>query len=149
VYLERAEKLAHKTIIERFVAVAFVKPIGAYNEHMGYTDLLRGQQYVADLVKAVQGSAVWKDSVIIITYDEAGGRWDHVPPPRGDRWGPGVRVPAIIVSPYAKRRFVDNTTYETTSILKLIETRWDLAPLGSRDAAANNLLNAFDFSQTP
>jgi phospholipase C len=89
VYLERAEKLAHKTIIERFVAVAFVKPIGAYNEHMGYTDLLRGQQYVADLVKAVQGSAVWKDSVIIITYDEAGGRWDHVPPPRGDRWGPG------------------------------------------------------------
>jgi phospholipase C len=116
---------------------------------MGYTDLLRGQQYVADLVKAVQGSAVWKDSVIIITYDEAGGRWDHVPPPRGDRWGPGVRVPAIIISPYAKRRFVDNTTYETTSILKFIETRWDLAPLGSRDAAANNLLNAFDFSQTP
>jgi len=130
-------------------AVAFVKPIGAYNEHMGYTDLLRGQQYVADLVKAVQGSAVWKDSVIIITYDEAGGRWDHVPPPRGDRWGPGVRVPAIIISPYAKRRFVDNTTYETTSILKFIETRWDLAPLGSRDSAANNLLNAFDFSQTP
>jgi phospholipase C len=97
----------------------------------------------------VQGSAVWKDSVIIITYDEAGGRWDHVPPPRGDRWGPGVRVPAIIISPYAKRRFVDNTTYETTSILKFIETRWDLAPLGSRDSAANNLLNAFDFSQTP
>jgi phospholipase C len=127
-------------------AVAFVKPIGAYNEHMGYGDLLRGQQYVASLVKAVQDSAVWKDSVIIITYDEAGGRWDHVPPPRGDRWGPGVRVPAIIISPYAKRSFVDHTTYETTSILQFIETRWNLAPLGSRDAAANNLLNAFDFS---
>src|SRR2546426_893978 len=94
-------------------------------------------------------SGGWKDSVIIITYDEAGGRWDHVPPPRGDRWGPGVRVPAIIISPYAKRRFVDHTTYETTSILKFIETRWQLAPLGSRDAAANNLFNAFDFSQTP
>ena len=153
-----AARAEHLKDIEEFLAalrtgnlpaVAFVKPIGAYNEHMGYTDLLRGQQYVADLVKAVQGSAVWKDSVIIITYDEAGGRWDHVPPPRGDRWGPGVRVPAIIISPYAKRRFVDNTTYETTSILKFIETRWDLAPLGSRDAAANNLLNAFDFSQTP
>jgi hypothetical protein len=97
----------------------------------------------------VQASTVWKDSVIIIMYDEAGGRWDHVPPPQGDRWGPGLRVPAIIISPYAKRRFVDHTTYETTSILKFIETRWNLAPLGIRDAAANNLLNAFDFSQTP
>ena len=130
-------------------AVAFVKPIGADNEHPGYADLLRGQQYVATLVKAVQDSSVWKDSVIIITYDEGGGRWDHVPPPQGDRWGPGVRVPAIIISPYAKRRFVDHTTYETTSILKFIESRWRLAPLGSRDAAANDLLNAFDFSQTP
>jgi len=133
----------------RLPAVAFVKPIGADNEHPGYADLLRGQQYVATLVKAVQESAVWNDSVIIITYDEGGGRWDHVPPPRGDRWGPGVRVPAIIISPYAKRRFVDHTSYETTSILKLIETRWNLAPLGPRDAAANNLLNAFDFSQNP
>src|SRR5438552_2014819 len=98
--------------------------------------MLRGQQYVTDMVKAVQDSAVWKDSVIIITYDEAGGRWDHVPPPRGDRWGPGVRVPAIIISPYAKRSFVDHTTYETTSILKLIETRWNLPPLGPRAASA-------------
>jgi len=130
-------------------AVAFVKPIGADNEHPGYADLLRGQQYVATLVKAVQDSSVWKDSVIIITYDEGGGRWDHVPPPQGERWGPGVRVPAIIISPFAKRRFVDHTTYETTSILKFIESRWRLAPLGSRDAAANDLLNAFDFSQTP
>lgn len=130
-------------------AVAFVKPIGAHNEHPGYADLLLGQQYVATLVKAVQDSAVWKNSVIIVTYDEGGGRWDHVPPPRGDRWGPGIRVPAIIISPYAKRGFVDHTSYETVSILKLIETRWNLAPLGSRDAAANDLLNAFDFSLTP
>lgn len=98
-------------------AVAFVKPIGADNEHPGYSDLLRGQQYVANLVKAMQDSTVWKNSVIIVTYDEGGGRWDHVPPPTGDRWGPGVRVPAIIISPYAKRRFVDHTVYETTSIL--------------------------------
>jgi len=130
-------------------AVAFVKPIGANNEHPGYANLLQGQKYVATLVKAVQDSAVWKDTVIIITYDEGGGRWDHVPPPQGDRWGPGIRVPAIIISPYAKRRFVDHTTYETTSILKFIEARWGLAPLSPRDAAANGLLNAFDFSQNP
>jgi phospholipase C len=58
-------------------------------------------------------------------------------------------VPAIIISPFAKRGFVDHTNYETTSILKFIETRWALPPLTSRDAAANNLTNAFDFSQRP
>jgi phospholipase C len=148
-YLKDTEDFLAAVRAGNLPAVVFIKPIGADNEHPGYSDLLRGQQHVASLVKAVQESTVWKDSVIIVTYDEGGGRWDHVPPPPGDRWGPGVRVPAIIISPYAKRRFIDHTTYETTSILKLIETRWNLAPLGPRDAAANNLLNAFDFSQTP
>jgi phospholipase C len=154
----KAARIEHLKDIDDFLAalrtgdlpaVALVKPIGANNEHPGYSELLRGQRYVAMLVKAVQESAVWKDSVIIITYDEGGGRWDHVPPPPGDRWGPGVRVPAIIISPYAKRHYVDHTTYETVSILKLIETRWNVAPLGTRDVAVNDLLNAFDFSQTP
>jgi acid phosphatase len=130
-------------------AVSFLKPIGPDNEHPGYASLLQGQRYVADLVGRVQASPYWKDAVIIITYDEHGGRWDHVPPPSGDRWGPGIRVPTIIVSPYAKRGFVDHTVYDTTAILKLIESRWSLAPLGPRDAAANDLRNAFDFSQTP
>lgn len=128
-------------------AVSFVKPLGPDNEHPGYTDLLRGQQYVADLVKTVQDSDYWENTAIIITYDENGGRWDHVAPPSGDRWGPGSRVPLVIVSPYAKRGFVDHTVYDTTSILKFIETRWQLQPLGTRDAAANNLLNAFDLTQ--
>jgi phospholipase C len=130
-------------------AVAFVKPAGADNEHPGYADLARGQQHVADLVKAVQQSPAWADTAIIITYDENGGFWDHVAPPTGDRWGPGTRVPAIVISPYAKKGFVDHTQYDTTSILKLIEERWGLAPLGTRDAAATGLANAFDFSQTP
>jgi len=130
-------------------AVAFVKPAGADNEHPGYADLARGQQHVADLVKAVQQSPAWADTAIIVTYDESGGFWDHVAPPKGDRWGPGTRVPAIVISPYAKKGFVDHTQYDTTSILKLIEDRWGLAPLGTRDAAANGLANAFDFGQTP
>jgi hypothetical protein len=70
-------------------------------------------------------------------------RWDHVAPPKGDRWGPGTRVPAIIVSPLAKPRYIDHTVYDTTSILKTIEIRWNLQPLGTRDAAANDLGNAF------
>src|SRR4029453_15782324 len=102
----------------------------------------------ADLVKAVQQSPAWADTAIIVTYDENGGVWDHAAPPTGDRWGPGTRVPAIVISPYAKKGFVDHTQYDTTSILKLIEERWSLAPLGSRDAAATWLANAFDFSQT-
>ncbi len=128
-------------------AVAFVKPLGPSNEHPGYADLASGQQHVADLVRAVQASPHWPRTAIIITYDENGGRWDHVAPPVVDRFGPGARVPAVIVSPYAKRRHIDHTQYDTTSILKLIERRFGLAPLSSRDAAANDLTNAFDFSR--
>jgi phospholipase C len=130
-------------------AVAFIKPLGADNEHPGYASLARGQQHVADLVRAVQQSPYWKDTAVIVTYDENGGFWDHVAPPKGDRWGPGTRVPAIVVSPYAKKGYIDHTQYDSTSILKLIETRWGLAPLGPRDAAADGLTGAFDFSQAP
>ena len=125
-------------------AVSFVKPVGLDNEHPGSGNILRGQEHVAELVRAVQNSRYWNEAAIIITYDEFGGYWDHVAPPVVDRWGPGPRVPTVIVSPYARRGYVDHTTYDTTSILKLIETRWNVAPLGSRDAAANNLTNAFD-----
>lgn len=126
-------------------AVSFIKPLGPDNEHPGYSTLLQGQQHVADLVNAVKNSPYWADSAIIITYDENGGRWDHVAPPVVDKWGPGTRVPAIIISPFAKKGFVDHTQYDTTSILKFIETRWSLAPIASRDAGANDLSNAFEF----
>ena len=82
---------------------------------------------------------------VIVTYDENGGFWDHVAPPRRDRWGPGTRVPTIVVSPFARRGFVDHTQYDTTSILKLIETRFGLAPLTDADAKADGLTGAFQF----
>jgi phospholipase C len=86
--------------------------------------------------------------VIIVTYDENGGRWDHVAPPAPpDRWGPGTRVPTIVISPWAKHGFVDHTQYETVSILSFIEQLYNLKPLGTRDAAANPLSNVFDFTQ--
>jgi phospholipase C len=109
-----------------------------------------GQQHVADLVKAVQNSQAWKDCAIIITYDENGGRWDHVPPPvRADGWGVGVRVPGIIISPFARHGFVDHNEYETVSILKLIEKRFNLQPLAARDAdpAVSDLTSAFVFTE--
>jgi len=125
--------------------VAFIKPIGKYNEHPGYADEVTGQKHVAELVAAVRNSSIWEDSVIIITYDENGGRWDHVVPPvRKDGWGVGVRVPAIIISPFTRHGGIDNTEYETVSILKLIERRFHLAPLSSRDAdpTINDLTHA-------
>jgi phospholipase C len=122
--------------------VAFVKPIGGLNEHPGYADVMSGQRHVVEILQAIEKSPIWQDTVVIVTYGENGGFWDHVAPPRIDRWGPGTRVPAIIVSPLAKAGTVDHTHYDTTSILKLIEERWGLAPLGSRDAAAASLANA-------
>jgi phospholipase C len=129
-------------------AVSFVKALGPDNEHPGYASLYQGQQHVADLVAAVQKSKFWKDTVIIITYDENGGRWDHVTPPKmADGWGLGTRVPTIIVSRFTEGGHVDSTQYETVSILKLIERRFSLAPLSSRDAnpAVNDLTAALKF----
>ncbi len=128
-------------------AVSFIKPVGANNEHPGYTDVITGENHVKGLIDAVRASRFWKHSAIIITYDENGGFWDHVPPPVVDRWGPGTRVPAIVISPFARKGVVDHHRYDTTSILALIEHRWRLAPLSSRDAAADPLSGAFDFGQ--
>jgi len=128
-------------------SVSFVKPIGADNEHPGYTDVLRGEQHLATLINAIRNGPNWSDTAIVITYDEHGGFWDHVAPPtdpsHSDIWGPGSRVPSIVISPLAKKHFVDHTLYDTTSILATIERRWDLQPLGTRDAMANDLRRAF------
>jgi phospholipase C len=126
--------------------VVFFKPGGEENEHPGYTNILDGEKHTADLIDMIERSPLWKDTAIIITYDENGGLWDHVAPPKIDRWGPGTRVPTLVISPFAKKGFVDHTQYDTTSVLKLIETRFGLAPLGSRDAATNDMTNAFDLN---
>jgi phospholipase C len=127
--------------------VSFIKPLGPDNEHPGYADLLTGEQHVLDLINAVQNGPDWKSTAIIITYDEHGGFWDHVAPPIVDRWGPGSRVPTLVISPFSRRHFVDHNLYDTTSILALIEHRWGLQPLTDRDANANDMAGAFDFTQ--
>ncbi|AHI25035.1 acid phosphatase [Komagataeibacter xylinus E25] len=76
--------------------------------------------------------------LVVVTYDENGGLWDHVAPPKGDRWGPGSRIPAIIISPYARRGHVDHTVQDTTSILKFLTERFRLRTLdglAARDRA--------------
>ena len=118
--------------------VTFYKPQGNLNEHAGYAAVLAGDQHIADVVAHLQKGPQWKHMLVVVTYDENGGFWDHVAPPKGDRWGPGSRVPTIIVSPFAKRHFVDHTQYDTTSILRLVTKRFDLPMLpglAARDAA--------------
>ena len=132
----------------RLPQVAFYKPNGDLNEHPGYTDVLSGDQHIADLVEKIRRSPQWRTTAIIITYDENGGFWDHVAPRSGqswsDRWGPATRIPAIIVSPLAKKGFVDATPYDTTSILKLITRRFGLEPLPGVREKAGDLTNAFE-----
>jgi acid phosphatase len=125
--------------------VSFWKPIGEWDEHPGYANVMAGEQHLEELIDDIRNGPDWKDCVIIVTYDEHGGFWDHVAPPKIDKWGPGSRVPAIIISPFSKKHFVDHTQYETVSILALIEKRWGLKPLSSRDRKANPFSNALKF----
>ncbi len=126
-------------------AVAFYKPRRGINQHPSASDIVSSDRHAGEILQKLEKSPQWARMVIIVTYDENGGFWDHVAPPTRDRWGPGTRVPTIIVSPFAKRRFVDHTLYDTTSILKLIEARFGLAPLAGADGRANNMTTAFQF----
>jgi phospholipase C len=129
-------------------AVSFVIPGDPDSQHPGSSNLVRGDTHTDELLQEIRRCPLWPRTAVIVTWDENGGIWDHVPPPSGDRFGPGPRVPAIVISPYARRAFVDHTTYDHTSILSFIEWRWGVRPLGERDARANNLTGAFDFTQS-
>jgi acid phosphatase len=107
-------------------AVTFYKPQGNLNLHAGYSDIESGDAHVANVIEHLKKSPQWKDMVVVITFDENGGWWDNVAPPKGDRWGPGSRVPAIVVSPFAKKGAVDHSFYDTTSILRFITRLHDL-----------------------
>ncbi len=127
--------------------VSFLKPAGRYSEHPSYTDLMSGDQHIDMILSRLKKSPQWPHMAVIITYDENGGFWDHVAPPRGDRWGPGSRIPTIIVSPFARKGYVDKTPYDTTSILKLITRRFGLEALPGVRANAGDLTGAFDFTR--
>jgi acid phosphatase len=118
--------------------VVFYKPQGNLNQHAGYASIADGDANIAATIAQLQSGPQWKHMVIIVTYDEYGGAWDHVAPPRGDLLGPGARIPALIISPFAKKGSVDHTQYDTESILRLITRRHDLAVLpgmAARDRA--------------
>jgi phospholipase C len=128
-------------------AVAYIVPSGASEHPPG--SIRAGQRFVRTLVNALMRSDAWYSSAFMWSYDDWGGWYDHVPPPQVDAYGYGFRVPALLVSPYARRGYIDHTTLDFTSFLKFIEENWGLEPLAERDAKANSMIGAFDFSQVP
>ncbi|MFN8571274.1 MAG: acid phosphatase [Gemmatimonadaceae bacterium] len=110
-------------------SVAFYKPEGVYNQHEGYANIMDGDARIADVIAKLRASPQWKNMVIVVTYDEFGGAYDHVAPPKGDLLGPGTRIPAIVISPFARKGTVDHTPYDTGSILRLITNVFELEPL--------------------
>ncbi|BDT67109.1 hypothetical protein os1_12780 [Comamonadaceae bacterium OS-1] len=113
----------------RLPAVTFYKPQGNLNMHAGYADIASGDRHIAHAIKLLRASPQWNNMVLIVTVDENGGWWDHVAPPQGDRWGPGTRIPALVVSPFARKGTVDHTIYDTGSILRLITRVFGLEKL--------------------
>jgi phospholipase C len=108
-----------------------------------------GENWTVQQINAVMHGPDWNTTAIFITWDDFGGFYDHVPPPSPDIYGFGPRVPLLIISPYALQHHISHTTYEFSSFLALVETRFGLQPLTTRDATANNLVDSFDFEQPP
>ena len=121
-------------------AVSFYKPQGNLNQHPGYANVADGDAHIANLIAQLQKSPQYNNMLIVVTYDENGGFYDHAPVPTADRWGPGTRIPAIIVSPFARRGFVDHTQYDTASVLRFITHRFALPTLPGLKLRDDSLL---------
>lgn len=128
-------------------SVAYIIPSGASEHPPQYP--ATGMRFVRNLIQELMRSKSWDSSAFVLLYDDWGGWYDHVPPPQVDEFGYGPRVPALMVSPYARKGYIDSTELDFTSILKFIEYNWDVESLADRDAKANKFLSAFDFEQTP
>ena len=126
--------------------VCWLVPSLAESEHPP-EDVTVGMQYVTSLINAVMQSSYWNDCAIILVWDDYGGFFDHVPPVQTDKYGFGPRVPAIVISPYARPGKLVHTRFDLTSPLKLIEKKFRLKQLTDRDADANDMLDCFDFGQ--
>ena len=127
--------------------MAYIAPAGDSEHPPG--NVRAGQTLIRSLLTQLMRSSAWDSSAFFWSYDDWGGWYDHVKPPQVDQYGYGFRVPALLVSSYAKRGYVDHTTLDFTSALKFIEVNWRLKPMADRDRKANTFLDAFDFTRPP
>ena len=133
---------------DRLPPVTWITPQFALSEHPEYS-FCHGENWTTRLVNAIMQSPMWSDTAIFVTWDDWGGFYDHVAPPQVDKFGLGIRVPFLMISPYAKDGFVDHRRGEFSSVLRFIEDNWGLTQLTKRDRQAGNLHEAFDFHQDP
>jgi acid phosphatase len=147
-HLQDEQDFLHAVQAGSLPQVSFVKPLGLDNEHPGYASEPNGSDHLVDLVKAIENGPEAGNTLVVVTYDEFGGQWDHVPPPgmgtsaaagQADEYGPGTRIPALVIARSLGRSTVDHTVYDTTSILRTIEAQYGLKPLTTRDASVNAL----------
>ena len=125
----RTNKFLDDAAAGKLPPVAFYKPQGNLNMHAGYSDVDAGDRHIAGVIDALRKGPQWDKMLVVVTFDENGGWWDHVAPPKGDRWGPGTRIPALVISPHARHGEVDHTIYDTGSIARFITRRWGLEKL--------------------
>ena len=133
----------------RLLQVSWLLPPAGLTDHPSNPSLCQGENWTVERLNLLMRSRYWKNTAVILTWDDFGGFYDHVPPPHVDLYGMGPRVPAIVLSPWARRGYVDHRTYDFSSVLKTIEELHGLPSLGERDARANAMWNSFDFSQKP
>jgi phospholipase C len=142
-----AEDFAQDLKSGKLPQVSFIKATAIHDEHPAESAPQWGESWVMALLKELANSPAWSRTAVIITYDEGGGFWDHVAPPQPDEYGCGTRIPAFIISAYARRGYVDHKFGDTTSVLSFINARFGLKPLGPRVGQAYNMLDGLDFSQ--
>ena len=136
-------------------SVIWLNPPGPDDEHP-LNSVCAGENWTVQQINAIMAGPNWNSTAIFIAWDDFGGFFDHVPPPTTeDLYGYSIRVPFIIVSPYSKQTvygqqgYITHTPYEFSSVLRFMEDRFNVAPLTERDATANDILDAFDFTQPP
>ncbi len=141
-------QILNDTLDGNLPQVSWVIPAGSISDHPP-ANVTYGEYWIGEVVNNIMNSQYWRNTAIIVTWDDYGGFFDTVVPPVVPQFGLGFRAPAIIISPYAKSHFIDNTTYSFGSMLRLIEWNFKLPSLGTQDSVSNNMLNAFDFGQPP
>jgi phospholipase C len=133
---------------QRLAPVTWITPRYEVSEHPEYS-LCNGENWSTKVIDAIMNSPMWKSTAIFVTWDDYGGFYDHVPPPQVDGFGFGLRVPLLLISPYAKQGVIDDHLGDFSSVLRFIEDNWSLTQLSKRDAGANDLSYDFDFRQAP
>jgi phospholipase C len=139
----------HDLARDSLPAVSWLIPDAWNSEHPSFGSMCHGENWTVRMMNALMRSPAWRSTAVVITWDDFGGFYDHVPPPHVDLYGFGPRVPMILISPWARRGLVTHQTLEFSSVLRMIEAIWRLRPLTERDRNASDMLDLFAFARKP